>query len=200
MKKLITILLLLTAGSTAGYYVLNMAGCRQKEKIAALEERIDMLQTEYVPLRFKILSRENEAIKVALKFYDGDGKVISRTTKILKGRELSVDFYVVPIKSRYLAFPVKIFTDQMAPDNGESLTEYYDKEGFPQIFFSEKLNKKLTGGLEIIFKKITEDDFDADDKYFGNMVHDIPELKAYKTGEIYRIVSRTKGGIEVIRE
>ena len=200
MKKIIIVLLILAVLGTTGYFIFNAAGCKQKEKIAALEDRINELQAEYVPIRFKILNRENGNIRAALKFYDADGKVINRTTKILEGRELSVDFYVIPVKDKYLAFPVKIFTDKIATDNGESLTELYDKEGFPQIFFSKNLDKKLMGGLELIFTKIKEDNYSADDKYFGNMVHDIPQLKAYKIGEIYRIVCRTKGGIEVIQE
>lgn len=200
MKKILLFTgLIIVLGGTA-YFMFNAAGCKQKQKIAELEERIEHLQSEYVPIRFKVLDRDNNNIRVAVKFYDGDGNVIERTTKILEGNELSIDFYVVPISGRYLAFPFKIFTDKTPPDEGEQLTKYYDADGFPEIYESKNLNKKLRGGLEVIFRRIKNDDFDADDKYFGNMVHDITDLKSYKTGSVYRIVCRTKGGIEVIED
>lgn len=200
MKKTIIIILTSIAVSILFYFIFNTVGCKQKEKIAVLEEQVEFLKSEYVPIRFKVLDRKNDNLNVAVKFYDADGKVIKRINKNLIGDELSFDFYVIPIKERYIAFPYKIFSDKIAPDDGEILTKYYDNDGFPQTFHSKKMNKKLKGGLKAIFEKIKNDDFSTDDKYFGNMVHDISELKEYKTGHIYRIVCRVKGGIEVIEE
>ncbi|MEA2042035.1 MAG: hypothetical protein U9N85_05730 [Bacteroidota bacterium] len=200
MKKVTLPILSIITILIVFYFFFSISSCKQKEKIASLEQKIDLLKAEYSPIRFKIIEKENNTIDVAIKFYNSDDKVIRRVNKSIKGNELSFDFYVIPVKGRYLAFPYKIFSDQIAPDDGELITQYYDSEDFPEIFDSKLINKTLKAGLTAVFRKVKSNDFDPDDKYFGNTVHDISKLKEYKTGQVYRVVTHTKGGIEVIEE
>jgi hypothetical protein len=181
-------------------FALFSSSCSQKEKIKILEEKIARLKEENVPLRFKILSRDNDLIKVAVKFYDTQGNVIDRSEKQIKGSELSFDFYVLPVNGRYLAFPYKIFSDKIAPADGESLIGNYDREGFPQIYYFKGIDPKLKESLAFVFEKVKTGDFKPDDKYFGNMVHDVKEFQSYETDQIYKIVTHTKGGIEVVED
>ncbi len=200
MKKNIILTQTIILTALVAYLFFNITGCKQEQKIADLESRIEELKSEYTPLRFKILDRKNENIRVAIKFYNADGKAIQRATKVMKGNELSFDFYVIPIAERYLTFPIKVFTDKTPPEKGETLTKFYDDKDFPAIYEVQNMEKKLRGGLQAVFQRIKNDDFDADDRYFGNMVHDITDLKNYKTGVVYKIVCRTKGGIEVMED
>ncbi len=200
MKKKIIITILSVTTALIGLTVYT-TGCKQEQKIAELETKIDLLKAEYTPMRFKILDRKNNNIKVAIKFYNAQGKSINRMTKILPGNELSFDFYVIPIGTRHLFFPLKIFTDKIPPAKGTQLTNFYDKSDFPAIYeTAAPMDKKLYKGLKSIFQHIKDDDFDADDQYFGSMVHDITKLKKYKTNTVYRIVCRSKGGMEVIED
>jgi hypothetical protein len=196
-KKIFSIFLFLSAFLSVLTF---FSSCNQKEKIKILEEKIAMLKTENTPIRFKILSRDGDILKVAVKFYDCEGNVIDRAEKEIKGNELSFDFYVLPINGRYLAFPFKIFSDKTAPADGENLCDIYDKNGFPQIYYFKGIDPKLKESLAFVFAKIKSGDFKADDKYFGNMVHDVKEFKNYETDQIYKIVTHTKGGIEVVED
>ena len=199
-KKLIFIILSAMLIIIAGIFIFNTITCKQREKIALLENKIELLKTENIPIRFKILEKEDGKIKVAVKFYDTDGNDIKRIEKTLKGNELSFDFLVFSVKDKHIAFPNKIYTDEIAPDKGENITIFYDKDNFPQVFYFKGIDEDLKAGLSFIFEKIKTNDISPDDKYFGNMVHDVSELKSYQAGKIYKIITHTKGGIEVIEE
>ncbi len=201
MKKFLITLIILAIIAAGAYFIFNHLTKKQETKILKFEEKINRLKSESIPLRFKILEKENGNIKVVIKFYDADGNIIKdRIEKTLKGNELSFDFNVFPVKDKYIAFPCKIYTDEIAPENGELLMSYYDVEGFPQVFHYKGMDEELKKGLSLIFEKVKNDDINPDDKYFGNMVHDLPDFKQYNTNQTYKIVTRMKGGIEVIEE
>ncbi len=135
---------------------------------------------------------------MSIKFYNSEKKEINSIKKTLNGQELSFDFYVVPVKDKYVAFPSKIFTDKIAPENGLSLYDYYDKNSYPEIFHHSEINQELYDGLKDIFQKIKKNELDSINNHFGNMVHDIKEFKSFLPENVYAIVTRTKGGIEII--
>jgi len=114
------------------------------------------------------------------------------------GTELSFDFSVVSVAGRYLAFPKRIFTDRLAPSSGTNLYPRYDRGGFPAIFeggnFSAYSRKKLMD----LFRMLKEDGDPSGS--FGSVVHDIARLAAFEPGIVYRVVSRSKGGIEILEE
>ncbi len=199
-KKLILTILATTTIVITILLIFNTFTCKQREQIAILEKKVKFLKTENIPIRFKILDKEDGKIRVAIKFYDADGNDIERIEKTLEGDELSFDFLVFPVKNKYIAFPYKIYTDKIAPVEGENLTKYYDEKNFPKIFYFKGIDNELMTGLSLVFEKIKTNDISSDDKYFGNMVHDISKLKSYKINTIYKIITHIKGGIEVVEE
>jgi len=202
MRKIIVlIVIILIVVAAAAIFLLPYLNESQLKQIAELEENIELLKQEQVPVRFTIKERTEETLLVAVKLYDADNKEIAKFENELVGVELSVDFYMVPVKERHLAFPYRIFTEQMAPDDGIMLASYYDNNGFPQVFYSEKnMNKDLKKGLSELFTAIKKGEPAFNAGEFGNLVHDIAHLKTFKVGSIYKVVTHTKGGIEVIEE
>jgi hypothetical protein len=199
MKKLI-ILFVLIGLVVAAYFLYPGFIGKQEEKIQKLEAKIELLKETHTPLRFKILEKTADSIHLATKFYNADDKEIGQMETKLAGQELSFDFYVVPVKDRYIAFPYKIFTNQIAAADGIELYQYYDKEGFPQVFWASGMDKDLETGLKNMFRQVRTGHLDSLKNYFGNMVHDIREFKSFLPETPYSIVTRTKGGIEIIEE
>jgi hypothetical protein len=199
MKKLFVLLLILGifAALFFGYFKCIE---RQEQKIKILESKISLLKETQTPIRFKILEKTADSIKLSAKFYNADDKEINKIETTIAGQELSFDFYVVPVKDRYLAFPYKIFSNRVAPANGIELYDLYDKEGFPGVFISKEIDPDLKEGLKEVFNKVKTGQIDSLHSYFGNMVHDIEKLKSFVPKTVYSIVTHTKGGIEIIEE
>ncbi len=173
---------------------------KQEKQIKKLEDNIALLQTENTPVRFKILEKTEDSLSIIVKFYNADKKEINHFEKILNGQELSFDFYVVPVKDKYVAFPAKIFTDRIAADDGIILYEFYNQEGYPGIFYHKDINKDLYKGLKEVYQNIKTGQLDSVSEHFGNMVHDIKKFNSFLPGNVYSIVVHTKGGIEIIEE
>lgn len=198
-KKIIILILIIVVSVVAFFLVTGTINKIQLNKIKNLETKISLLKKEITPIRFKILEKDNDKIKVAIKFFDSDNNVITKIIKEVKGTELQFDFLVFKINNQHLVFPYKIFSDEIAPDNGIIITEYYNKKGFPQIFYSKNIDKDMKQYLIEIFEKINNDEITSETDYFGSLIHDVPEYKSFKVNKIYNIITRTKGGIEVIR-
>jgi len=173
----------------------------QESKIAKLQAKIDQLKSETVPMKFVILERSNGNIKFIVKFLNTKGENIAKDTMMLKGSELSFDFYSIPISSdHFIAFPYKIFTDEIAPKDGILLFDYYDNNNFPEIYKDDKMDKDVKEGLTVLFGLLKQGRETEIEGNFGNMVHDLKNIRQFRTDEVYKIVSRTKGGIEVMRD
>ncbi len=185
-----------------GFLLLSGITCNQTEKITQLEQKISLLKEENIPVKFKILNKKDGKISVAVKFFDSQEKSepINRLVETFEGNELSFDFLIISVKDKKLIFTYKIYTDKIAPINGKNITDLYDKNGFPQIFYHKGIDKEFKEILSAVFTKIKTGNYDADDKYFGSMVHDVAGFKQYKEGRIYKIITRTKGGIEVLED
>ncbi len=172
----------------------------QDNKIERLESKIELLKEVSTPIRFKVIDRNNGVIHFAIKFYDLDGNVIKREEFRLKGDELSFDFYVIPIKDRYIAFPHKIFTNKIAPKNGKNILNFYDKNGFPQIFNSKNLDEDIKRGLQELFLKLKTKNIEELEGLFGSGIQDIKDINEFEKDNIYKIITHTKGGIEIVSE
>ena len=198
MKKIGLSLLLLTI---AGNLLFTTSCVKKQEKqIKNLEDNIALLQTENTPVRFKIIEKTEDSLSLIVKFYNADKKEINHFKKILNGQELSFDFFVVPVKDKYVAFPAKIFTDRVAADDGIVLYNFYDQEGYPAIFYHKNINENLYRGLKDVYQNIKKGQLDSVADHFGNMVHDIKKFNSFLPGNVYSIVVHTKGGIEIIEE
>lgn len=199
MKKFIILLIIIAAIAAAVYGYYYLTG-NQEEKIKKLEANIALLKETHIPLRFKILEKSADSIKLLTKFYNADNEEINKFETTLAGQELSFDFYVVHVHDRYIAFPSRIFSNQVAAANGTELFSYYDKDAYPEVFYSKDISKDLYDGLKDIFLQIKAGQMDSLNNYFGNMVHDIREFKSFIPQTVYSVVTHTKGGIEIIEE
>jgi len=200
MKKVIKIvvfIIILGFIATAIFFVINKL---QKQKIELLESKIGDLKEESIPIRFKILDYDDNYINVAIKLYDADNNEIIRKELHLEGDQLAFDFLVLPINDKFIAFPYKIYTNKIAPDLAETIFSYYDINGFPQIFYYKNINYQLTESLTDIFDKIKTGDTDKLENIFGSMVQDVKKENMFKERQIYKIVIRTKGGIEILED
>lgn len=191
---IVLIALILLVG---GYFLTQYAKIQEK-RIENLEEHIAFLKAENVPVKFRIDEKTDTLIKVTIKFYDLDDNEIAKTQQEVYGEELSFDFSVIPVKDKYVAFPHKLFSDQIAPKNGILLTDFYDKQEFPQIFHHSKITSEAKEAFTLLFEQLKTDSIHRDSKQFGNMVHDIKQIKSFQEGYVYKIVVHTKGGIEVL--
>ncbi len=201
MKKIIIILISLGILCVVGYI-----GCDyQEQQITKLEDKIHFLKEETVPLRFKIIEKNEDKITFLLKFYEQDEnkEAFISDTITLKGQELSFDFYVVPVKDVKnnrqikIAFPYKIFTNKIPAKNGKLLFNYYNEHGFPQVFNNANADTSFINIMTELFAKIKSGKTEEIENIYGSMVQDIYKLNEFSEGHIYQIIIHSKGGIEI---
>ena len=198
MKKIIITVLIIGAVGAVCYYGFDWYKERQEIKIVKLEDKIEFLKVETIPLRFKVLEKDSSQITFAFKFYDQDGTEFNLDTITLPGQEISFDFYIVPIKDDFkIAFPYKIFTNKIAAKDGKLLFNYYDDEGFPQVFSTEKSDDEYIALMTDLFSKIKAGETEDIEGIYGSMVQDIQQLNEFAVNHKYEIVVHTKGGIEI---
>jgi hypothetical protein len=203
MKKLLVTLLILGVIGVGGYYGFKWYKGRQEKQIAQLEEKIHFLKEVTTPIRFLILEKDSAQITFVIKFLDQDNTEFAKDTISIQGQELSFDFYVVPVKDTIgrevkVAFPYKVFTNSIAPEDGISLFKYYDDQGFPQVFLSSSI--KDTAYVRLmseLFTKVKNKDTEDIKGVFGSMVQDIRYQNEFEPGKAYEIIVHTKGGIEI---
>ena len=195
--KFLLILIILVA---VAYFVFQEFTGYQERKIKSLEEKIALLKEEHVPLRFRISEKTADSVVLTIKFYNANNKEINSLNTSLPGQELSFDFQVVPIKGKYVAFPSKLFSNVIAPVNGITLFQFYDNNGFPGVFYSDSIDQDLKVGLTNLFAKVKTGQTDSIKNQFGNMVHDVKDIKSFMPDIVYSIICHTKGGIEIIEE
>ncbi len=199
--KILIIILIIGAVAATAYYGFGYLTKQQEKKIAKLEDKVNFLKKETVPIRFKILEKDTANISFAIKFYDQDSTNFTSDTITLQGQELSFDFNVVPIKKDYnIAFPVKIFTNKIPAKNGLSLFKYYDDHGFPQTMTTNGADDEYINLITDLFGKIKEGKTEDIKGIYGSMVQDIAKLNEFQVNHIYKIIIHTKGGIEVTED
>jgi len=202
MKGKILIGIIIIGIIAAGaYYGFDYLTKKQEKKIAKLEDKINFLKKETVPIRFKILDKDSSNITFAVKFYDQDSIEFTADTISLPGQELSFDFNIVPIKKDYnIAFPTKIFTNKIPAKDGKMLFDYYDDHGFPQTMTINGADEEYINLMTDLFNKIKTGDTEKIKGIYGSMIQDIAKLNEFQVNHVYKIVIHTKGGIEVTED
>lgn len=195
LRKILIALAILLLGGITFFFV---AGKWQKKQIAKLESKIEFLKEVSTPLQFMISSREGGQIRVGLAFLDADGKKIKSATYTLEGEEFYLAFYVVNVKDRRVAFPLKIFTEKIAPDDATSILDAYLVDGYPAIFRYEGMNGDLYEGLKELHQKIRQNRTDEIKSLFGSAVHDLKQIEQFEPGILYDVIVHTRGGIEIV--
>lgn len=184
---------------------------RQQKIIQDLETSIEAVKMTTVPLRFMVLSRSDMEISARFKFYNADGKEIASFERSWNGSELYIDSLVVSLKTGALVFPVRAFTNAVAPRGGTNLLYYYDFNDMPGIYDSAQLDVQKRQLLKELFIKLKTAEGLYGSRtatnpggkllnYFGNAVHDIKQLRQFEIGTVYSLVVHTDGGIEILNE
>jgi len=177
---------------------LSLLVIQQKLRLRGLESSIAALKEEYIPLRFQVMARSGGGIETKMKFFDAEGKLISVAEHSMKGESFFLDFVSVPVGKSHLAFPKAAFTEAIPAELGASLFSYYDKDGFPEIFAAQGLDQRTRDSLTALFFKLKLGQQPGSS--FGNAVHDIKEFKTFELGTVYKVVTRQKGGIEIVED
>ncbi len=197
----------LLAAAAAGFVLYHQRGI-----IKTLEERIAAVKAVTVPLRFMVLSRSDADVSARFRFYDADGREIASFERSWKGSELAIDSLIVPLEERALVFPLRVFTDAIAPAKGTELFSYYDRDGLPAILDSADLDADTRAALRDLFTRIkTYEGLLANESrgknpvetipgLFGNAVHDLKRFNRFEIGAVYALVAHADGGLEIIRE
>lgn len=167
------------------------------KEIKRLEAKIQFLKETTSPLQFKIDSLGQNKIFVSVKFLDSDKNQIELKQFALRGEELSFDFIIIKEDERFVAFPYKIFTDEIAPDFGVSLFEMYAKDHFPLIFHYKGIDWQSKKRYNELFDIVKNDSLIDVNEKFGNAVHDIKHIKSFEVGQVYEIICHAKGGLEI---
>ncbi len=202
LKPLIWIVLIV-AIIAAGIFVLNKLVNWQEIRIKKLNEEISSLKEVITPIRYKVINKKDSILTVAVKFYDLDGTQIGKTQKFkLKGNTVSFDFYVVQFGSQYIAFPYKIFTDLISPENGTVIYKYYEQNKYPMIYYSQNSNKAFKQGIKALYEKIKSGDIQDMKNIFGNMVQNHPKADSSRIdNSTYKIViHKNVGSIKIEEE
>ena len=167
----------------------------QEEDIKTLEQQVEYLETEYVPMEFEITKKTDPEIKLKAIFYDLEGdKVGSKAIKI-EGKELNIDFRIKKISENgYLFFPYGIYSDKVPMSESIKLYDEYDDNGFPAIYNGiidvkdkegEELNRKS--------KKVIKDQLEVEFLNIKNVesggiaLHDLENISNFKITQFTKL-------------
>lgn len=199
-KSIITFVILLIS-AVIFVYLVFIGTKEQTKRIADLEKEISFLKEDITPIRYKILSQDNENTELSVKYYDLDGNEFATKKYNINGSKVSFDFFVVKIEEKYVAFPSKIFSDKIATKDGINIFSDYEKNKYPMIFYSKDANKAYSNGIISLFEKIRVNDIEDIENIFGNSVQNINQLNDKNDlNKTYKIIVHTKGGIEIVEE
>jgi hypothetical protein len=196
----------------------------QERTIERRQAELDRMRERFIPLRFRVISREDGRLTAEFRFYSMlaadpskiSGETIPAEKEIpggraffnLEGTELFIDtlrirdtrrvFLFIPAGEINWVFPYRIFTDRMKPDEGRPLFPYYDRDGFPAIYeglSAGSLNREL---LSRAFADLKTNGGITDrglrNRVTGNAVHDIARFSRYRTGAWYSLAVNMGNG------
>lgn len=184
----------------------------QEKIIAQLEDQIQYLEEEFVPMKFEIREKKDSNISVKIKYYDMTGEEVGSSEVKLSGNELHFDFEVIKFSDKaFIFFPCGVYTDTIAQINETKIFSDYEKKGFPKIYngmqFFDKDGKPLDEEGESQIKDQLSNYFAiackggsvSQTEQHGIAVHDLP-LSEFKKGFVYQVVCHPhSGGIEIVK-
>jgi hypothetical protein len=172
-----------TLGCAAAVLV-GYVAVRGAVAFSRLEARPEVPKEEYTPLRFMLLSRSPTTVSARFSLFDGDGREIASFERSWNGSDLEVETVVVPMGSRSLAFPARVFAASGSPRSGTDLFVYYDRGGFPGVFDSLVMDDRTRKEIAAVFLGV---------KLFGGPVRDIRHLRDAEIGASYALSVRADG-------
>ena len=185
----------------------------QERIIAKLEEQIQYLEEEFVPMKFEIQERKNSFVSVKVKYYDMTGAEVGSSEVKLNGDELNFDFQVVKFSEKaFIFFPCGVYTDTMALVDETKIFGDYESDGFPKIYngmsFFDKDGKPLGKDgadqvkeqLAMYFASACKGEVASKTEQHGVAVHDLKAISEFKKGFVYKVVCHPhSGGIEIVK-
>jgi hypothetical protein len=215
-----------------GYLFIRYAIPGQKAKIARLEDLAERLKAESVPVKLKVLSRDAQGITARIRIYDLAGREVSMIERSWPGGALYVDMLLVPLErpgasgsaggTSYMAFPYRIFTDQLSPARGTTLFDSYERDGFPRVMdglfdsYERDGFPRVMDGIEWSGPERAaiaaaygaarasaaagEPATSSAAGAFGAAVHEATGIARLEEGVVYEVVCRVKGGVEIVEE
>lgn len=198
----------------ASYFWFQYSASSQKQRIVYLEDLSARLRAETVPVKFMILSREGGEIKARLRLYDLSRREVAVVEKSWPGSALYIDMLLVPVRGQagseaadsWLAFPYRVFTDEVSAASGSLLFESYDSGGFPEVLrgieWSAAEKSAITAAFAAARKKSAAGlpATDAVKGAFGSAAHEVSGLSRFDLGVVYKVVCRVKGGVEIMED
>lgn len=184
----------------------------QQKEIALLEDQIQYLEEEFVPLKFEVLERKDSQISVKIKYYDMDGNEVGSSDVKVNGDELHFDFQVVQFSDKaFIFFPCGVYTDKIAQVEETAVFTAYDDGGFPRIyegmnFFDKDGNpldeegvSQIKEQLSTYFALVSKGENSSRTEQHGITVHDLA-ISEFKKGFVYKVVCHPhSGGIEIVK-
>ncbi len=197
-----------------GYLLISDMNERQKSEIARLESLADKLRSESVPVKFMMLGREDGSLRARIRLYDLAGREIAVLEKTLPGSSIYIDILLVPLVSEarkaapgdsYLAFPYRVFTDQISPASGEGLFKAYESDGFPRVMDGVEWSRAERAAIAEAFRSARSSDAAGESATraagaFGSAVHEAAGISRLEVGVAYKVVCRAKGGVEIMED
>lgn len=181
--------------------VILFVSCNQKqiEKIAQLEDQIRLLETEIMPMKFKIKDKNPEELDVIIQFYDVNRNKIGEKQNIkIKGSELHFDFQVRKINSQYLIFPYAVFSDLIAPEEGLKIYSAYNKSDFPEIYNGMTTDASVNKILKELYQS-SVNDLQTSKNCSKVSVHDLSGHKSFKKNIEYKVIFHPgTGAVEIL--
>ena len=101
----------------------------QEKIIAQLEDQIQYLEEEFVPMKFEIREKKDSNISVKIKYYDMTGEEVGSSEVKLSGNELHFDFEVIKFSDKaFIFFPCGVYTDTIAQIDETKIFSDYEKK------------------------------------------------------------------------
>ncbi len=187
--------------ASLGFWFFRTSCKAEEEKDKKLlDKKISELADESVFLRFKVVERDESSLRVAMKFYDLDGNVIRKIEPTLKMRNLVFDFIYVKICKQTLIFPYQLFVDSALQERNFKIFPLYEKNDFPNIFYTENKDSFLKKQLSEIFELVKSDDMKSLNEKYDTAFHARKTIFYLREKEVYKIIFRKKGIIEICQE
>ncbi len=168
----------------------------QKEN---LTEEIKKLKKEFIFMKFEVtMLTENHTI-INADLYSIDEKLVTNFVLTNRGNDVFIESKVIKIKNENaIVFPIKIYSELIAPVDGFPIYEYYIKDDRVLIYES---NEKLANFANWLFYKFvieenlkTEKYFNLIDTHFNAVIHTV---NGVKEGKRYECILLSKGELQL---
>ncbi len=124
-------------------------------------EKFHLLKDEIVPMRLKVVVRSDGSAQIAVKFFDVDGKAVGRCELPYAGGSITQKILDVNIKGHHVYLPSEMAQSSASPDTlRQQLQQYYVKDGFPMIYFSQVADAGLLDEIRRLYSRLLDGDIE----------------------------------------